>query len=212
VKALPISFGTTHGTFYNDFMSFSVPQKRPFDAFLRKSILLPMAVIIAGALWVTAAAMIENIRFAQATDQVLLIVGRARELASLNKNFAATPGEDLLTELARISGISGVTEGHPSTLMNAWDGTMTAKATAPLTMRLETDMPVRDCRRMAIFFIKNGEGLGLNMMETSQDASGLWRQFYNRKGMSSSDSTSIEVACGDSARVVLAMIFTLKEP
>jgi hypothetical protein len=76
-------------------------------------------------------------------------------------------------------------------------------------MRVETDIPSRDCRRLALFFLKNGRDLGLNVMETGQETPKLWRQFFNQKGMSLSGNQSVEVACGDTTRVTLALVFLL---
>jgi hypothetical protein len=177
--------------------------------FLRKLVFLLIALIVVISLWITAAAVVENIRFAQATDQILHLIATARDFASTNKNFAAQPGQDLLKELVRAGNGEGVIDGQPAMLKNSWNGYVTATASAPSTMRVETDIASRDCRRMALFFLKNGRDLGLNMMEANQDTPPLWRQFFNQKGMSSSGNQSVEVACGESSHVTLALGFLL---
>jgi hypothetical protein len=182
--------------------------QRPF---LKALVLFPTAVVILAAIGTSGAAIIENIRFARATDQILRLVATTHDVALTDKNFASQPNEDLLGELVHGGLISGAIAGRPVTLHNPWNGTVTSMAMAPSVMRIETNMPARDCRRLALFFVKNGTDLGLNFMETHEDAGKTWHRFYDRaSGLLAPSNQPVEAACGTAPQVTLALAFLLR--
>src|SRR5260370_962596 len=82
-------------------------------------ITIPVLLIIVCAVWVSGAAVMENLRFSRATDQILSVVSAARDYAARDKNFALTPGEDQLELLSRLGVIGSVSkDGQYSRLIN----------------------------------------------------------------------------------------------
>lgn len=178
---------------------------------LRALVLLATAVVIIAAFWTTGAAILENIRFARATGQILHLIAAAHEFAMTDKNFATQPNEDILSDLTRAGLISGVTDGTPMMLINPWKGIVTSTASAPSAMRIEAHVPARDCRRLALFFVKNGVDLGLSIVEAHAEGEKLWQRFYDREaGMRTPSNQRTEDACEQVPVVTLALVFVLR--
>lgn len=178
---------------------------------LRMLILLPTIAIVLAAAWISGMAILENIRFAKATSQILILVKTAHDIAFSDKNFATQPNEDILDDLTRAEALSDTIEGKPVTLRNPWQGSMTSLVTTPSIMRIESIVPSRACRRMALFFARTADDLGLKIMEARDEAGKSWRRFYDRASTPSiPDSQPMEAACGDEPRVTLALVFALR--
>lgn len=189
-----------------------MPSPTPLAALLsRKSvrflILVPVGVIVIGAVAVAGLAMVENIRFARATEQVLGVATMAHNLAITDRNFAAQAGEDLVRALARVGYVRGVTDGQPSTLTNPWLKPIRLTAMLPSIMRLETDLPTRDCRRLAMFFIKNSGAARVRVLEAR--AGNLWKRFYDSL-KPPPDEKAVDAACGRADEATLAVVFVLQ--
>src|SRR6202044_620374 len=132
------------------------------------------------------------------TDQILHLVTITHNVAASEPSFAAQAGEDLLGELAHAGLIYGTTDGKPVALENSWNNYIVAVASAPSMMRIETTMPARDCRRLALFFLKNGADIGLHIMEAHEDAGKVWRRFYDRtSALYAPNNQVVESACGE---------------
>jgi len=157
------------------------------------------------------ASVLENIRFARATGQILGFIAAARDYAIREKGFALQPGEDALLVLTRADTITDVTIGESSvTMYNPWHGIVTATVSMPSIVRLETEVPVRDCRRLALFFIKEAGSLGFQAMEAREGATGAWRRFYDGVSIHIPGSRSIEAACGETSRTIVALVFMVR--
>ncbi len=178
---------------------------------LKAIVLVPTAVAVLAAIWVSTSSIIENIRFARATDQILHTVSVLREVAATDKNFATHPGEDLLVGLGQAGLLAGVMGGTPATLENSWKGTVISNVVTASTARIEAVMPTRDCRRMSLFFVRNSADLGLNLMEARENSGGIWHRFYDRAvDASIPGNAPVEAACGQDSRATLALIFQLR--
>jgi hypothetical protein len=78
-------------------------------------------------------------------------------------------------------------------------------------MRIEADVPVNDCRRLAYFFGKDASALELQKMEARQEEKGEWTAIYdggaNSKGP---DSQSVNAACGSGSYATIALTLRLR--
>lgn len=178
---------------------------------LRVFVLLIAIAVVAGAVWIAGAAAIESTRFANGTNQILQLVAGARTLASRDKNFAAQPNEDVLAELTRAGLLTGTSDAKPATLGNPWKGVIRALTPAPAAMRIETDVPSQDCRRMALFLFKNGGDLGLTMLEARGEGRPSWQRFFApTEGINVANNRVIEDACDQGSNVTLALVFAVR--
>ncbi|MDP9127766.1 MAG: hypothetical protein M3N08_05860 [Pseudomonadota bacterium] len=183
-----------------------------FAHLLRMPVLATAAVIIIAALWITVAAVREDLVFAQGTGQVIELITTAREIAVNDKNFATQPGEDILARLIRAKRIAGDPDMSPAMIMNPWKGTVASISPSPSLMRIESEVPARICRRLALFVVKNGGDLGLAAVETRADDTKIWQRPYDRAAGTQviSSSDRIEAACGQAQRINLALVLTLR--
>src|SRR5579884_3144547 len=112
-------------------------QKKPLlpgiEAFGFLILAVPVALIIASALWLTATAAYENIKFLRGTEQIFSLIGLMREDASVAPNFGKTVNEDLIDDLMRLGQYSG----RPA---DPWGGAIRAVAPTPGIMRIELDI------------------------------------------------------------------------
>jgi hypothetical protein len=181
------------------------------EAVLRTIAAVPVAAIIFFAVWVAAASVYENICFSRANDQIFGLVAAARDYAGREKNFASQDGEDLLPLLVRAGSPISVTGADQSVHMtNPWHANVKLTAAPPNAIRVETDVPVRDCRRIAASIVKDAANLGLKMMEAQEGVTGAWRRFYDDKLPLADDARPIVAACGQAPEANLALIFRLR--
>lgn len=168
-------------------------------------------VFILGASWATGTAILENVHFARGTDQILQLVTAAHSLAARDKNFAMQPNEDILDDLIRTGLITGNADTKPVTFLNPWQGTIRSLSSQPSLIRIESNLPAHDCRRLAMFLIKNGKDLGLVGVEARSDGDQTWKNFYDVADSSSAlNNQTIEDACQQAPLVTVAFIFNLR--
>jgi hypothetical protein len=165
---------------------------------------LPMVafvlLIVIGSGALSVAAVLENYWFINAANQILTLVGNARTMAANQKNFAQSPGDDIWADLHHMGQVS-----DDSARMNPWKGMIDAHVVAPNVMRIESDLPAHDCRRMALYFMaKISSDLGLVSIEAEQYGNPHWTQIFP---LQPGQPHAIETACGtiDNARLALVV-------
>jgi hypothetical protein len=175
------------------------------------------AVVLAGlaaGLFVTIGAVIENIRFVRATDQILEIVRAGRALAQEGALSDALATGTLYDRLngAKVAGENGRSSRF---LRNAWGQPLTlAMAPSTQTLRIEDAVSTGICRRIIYQFGKDTQSLGLLRVEALDVLSASpWRTLFDVTTTSREqrvDAMAIQAACGTSPKVVLALTFALK--
>jgi hypothetical protein len=191
--------------------SLSYARKTPFTFVFRLGRLafeLTVIGVIAGALWLAASAAYENIHFVRTTGQILSLIAIARDDAAKEPAFGRA-GEDLMESLLRRGQIPGVRAEAVSAPGNAWGGAIRAEIVSPTVMRFETDLPTRDCRRLALFFGKDAADLALLSME-ARDQNGPWRQFYDQSSNQQLGPSAADAACGWGEHATLALTLRLR--
>jgi hypothetical protein len=164
---------------------------------------LPVTVAIAGGIWLAAAAAYENVKFVRCTDQLLSIIGFARDDAAMDAEFGQTSGEDLLDDLVRRAQFMGPP-------VNSWGGELRVVAWPLPYMRIETELPVRACRRLAHFFGKDANALKLQKMD-ARDEKGVWHSIYDAAGGTQMfDYQLINTACGGAKETTLSITLRLR--
>ena len=166
---------------------------------------IPVIIIVAGAFTMSVAAVVENLRFVKAADQILALVGSVRSIASQQSGFAQVPGEDVFGDLEK-AGQTIPASSHT----NSWHGEIRAVTVAPSAMRIETDLLTRDCRRMALYFLgRKPAELGLLTIEAQAVDAAVWTpvdliaspELYEHL---------VGSACGKANYARLAVIFRVK--
>jgi hypothetical protein len=167
-------------------------------------IAVPVAVAILGAFILSALAFVENLRFFRSTNQILGLVDTVRTIADQQKSMIFTPGDDIWEDLIRFGQI-------PSTVRrtNSWTGFVNAFVTAALTMRIESQMPAHDCRRMATYFLSRQlPQLGILAIEGQNLGDKSWISIYPPPANVAGDL--LGMACGGGAESRLALVFRIK--
>jgi hypothetical protein len=169
---------------------------------LYKLVSIPVALVIVGGAILSAAAAYENIRFIKATDQILSLVSSVRTVTSNQANYAQAIGEDLWVDLEHLGVVSPAT-----THSNPWMGAVRATTVSATTMRVESDLPTRDCHRLAQYFIEHQPlELGLASIEAQSVVNDpVWVQVY--PAPNASRGVSAETGCGTARYARLALIF-----
>lgn len=136
--------------------------------------------IVAVALWLSVAAIFENMRFVQASEQILTLMARSRDYVRERGGY--NEGPDLLAQLGRGARVVGVQQGPVAFVSNAWGRRMTLGALEPLRGRLETTVPTSMCRRLVEFFGGDLVGLGILRIEARNESIEAWRLIYEGGG------------------------------
>jgi hypothetical protein len=159
-------------------------------------VIVPIAGVICIALWLTAAAAYENVRFEQAKLQLLSLIAAAQDDAK-DSDFSKRAGEDLLAACARRGQPACIGDDKAATgrLLNAWNQPIRMTAVSPSVMRLETDVPAHICRRFALFFGKDASAMKLQSMEAREESS-HWRVFFDGASGQIPDYATTSAACG----------------
>lgn len=151
---------------------------------------IPVGLAIIVTIWLTAAAAYENVKFVRCNDQLLTIISMARDDAATDSDFGARAGEDLVDDLMRRAQLLNLP-------VNNWGGAVRAVMETPPLIRVETDVPVRACRRLALFFGKDASALKLVKIEAHEEKSN-WIIIYDDSNTNAAtfDYRLINTACG----------------
>jgi hypothetical protein len=161
--------------------------------------------IIAGAFMLSGGAVVENLRFIGATNQILDLVSNVRVVASGQKGFAQAPGEDIWSDLEHAGQVLPT-----ATPLNPWKGELHAVTVANSAMRIETLLPAHDCRRLALYFLgRQPAELGLLSLQAQPETESGWSQIYPAAAGYKAE-TLAESACGNNKTVRLALIFRIR--
>ncbi|MDE2030029.1 MAG: hypothetical protein KGI97_05625 [Alphaproteobacteria bacterium] len=168
---------------------------------------IPVVAIIVAALALSGLAAVENWRFMRAADQVLQFVGMVRQNAAVQKGFAVTPGEDVWAALQGLGQII-----PPAARLNPWQGGLRAAVVNSRVIRIETDLPTHDCRRLALYFIKREpQETGLLAAEAESGGPGAaWSRFYPSSVSPDEVADAAARACGREADAHLALFFQIR--
>jgi len=165
---------------------------------------IPVALIIAGAFFISVKSSLENLHFMRATGQISWFVNTARAVATDQKNLVFSPGEDVWLDMIKTGQIASSTERT-----NPWGGAIRANAIDNFSMRVESDLPVHECRRVALYFLEhNPVEQGLMGLEARQIGDTAWGKVF--PDSAEGKVVAIEDACGRSDQSTLAMIFRLR--
>lgn len=187
--------------FYS-FVSLMSSQRNNASNFLL--IAAPVVLVIAGAFLIAVQSAFENLRFMRATGQISLFVNTARSVAVDQKNLIFTPGEDVWMDMIKTGQIASSTDHN-----NPWGGAIRATAVDNNSMRVESDLPVHECRRIMLYFMEhNPVEQGLLAVEAQQEGDVVWGHVY--PAVSDKATLAPEEACGRSKKSTLAMIFRLR--
>jgi hypothetical protein len=167
-------------------------------------VFVPVVLIILGAFALSAAAIIENMRFVGGTSQVLKHVETIRSFAKEQKTFFLNPGEDVWARMIQVGQIS-TSAAHT----NPWGGELRLIAASETELRIENDLPSQDCRRMTLYFlgsdpVKNG----LMLVEARSDQDEQWSTIY--PSPDTGRVSVVEASCGVTRHSQLVFVFRIK--
>jgi len=166
-------------------------------------VLVPIVLILLGAFALSAASVFENMRFAKATTQILSFVRMIRSFAGEQKTFSLNSGEDAWAVMVRLGQISATTKP-----VNPWGGDIRATAAQGGAVRVETDLPSQDCRRIALYFLGlHPSELGLLSVEAQSDQDATWSVVY--PSPAAEQVVRTESSCGTTTHSRLALVFKI---
>lgn len=161
-------------------------------------------LIIAGAFVVSGAAFYENIRFESTVSQVLSFTQKVRGFVGEQPGLLLRPGDDLWASMVSVGQISSELRKT-----NSWDGEFQAIAMSNATMRIETVLPSRSCRRMATHFMGlNSADSNLLSIEAQPDKAVMWSVLY--ASGSSGPFSPVTGACGWFPLSRIAFVFKIR--
>lgn len=172
---------------------------------------LGTVLVIGSALTLAGAAIWENVRFARATNNILILVSKARQIATTQPTFAIVPGIDIADALMQALQIK------PDLLVTPWGEANSLVSLNNSMMRYEAELPTRNCRRLALYLLaQRPTELGLLAIEaqphtprTSQTTP-IWVRIYPEPaGGRLRGADMVVPACGngETARVGLTFRF-----
>ena len=167
-----------------------------------------MTILVAGivlaAFALSGAAALENLRFIRATDQILEPVGLLRSIIAQQPSYSQNPEEDVWADLARIGRVPSATT-HP----NPWGSDVRVFAITNAAVRVESDLPTHDCRRMALYFLNQAQGFGIIAIEAQPFGRVVWSAIYPLPANMPRDRLT-DIACGNAAAARLALVFKVR--
>jgi hypothetical protein len=163
----------------------------------------PVVLIIAGAFTLSATAVIEELRFVNASDQIMDLVDSVHFISAQQSGFAQTPGEDVWNDLAKAGQLV-----MPDSRINPWRGDMRAVTVPVGAMRIENDLPTHECRRLARYFMEHRPS-GLLAIEAQSVETSSWAPIYPVTGTANPDWL-VGTACGTAKYARLAVILRVK--
>jgi len=170
---------------------------------LHNIVAVPVAFIVLGAFAMSIAAVMENVHFINATNQIFSLVSTVRMTTSDQKTFIEMPGEDVWADLERAARIPADT---PRT--NPWHGNIRILSLSDKAMRIESDLPTHDCRRLVEYFLSHQPAdLGLLAIEAQSLNNSTWLRLYP---LQTAHNYMTNTACGTSPYARLALIFTIR--
>ena len=177
---------------------------REYHSRLFRVALVPVALIVLGAFALSAAAILENLRFAGATSQILGFVRMVRLFVNEQKTYSLGMGEDVWATMVRVQQIP-----ESVAQVNPWGGKIRVIATSTTEMSFESDLPAQDCRRMVLYFGGlDSEKSGIISIAARSDLAPTWSVVY--PAPADKQVATAEESCGPTKRSYLALVFKVK--
>lgn len=162
-----------------------------------------VALVCAGALALSVRAMVENLRFISATNNLSAVVMTARLFAKEQRARTFGAGEDILAVLAEAKQIPATFDKNP------WMGSVRIAAVDNVSIRIENEMPAHACRRMALYLLgRNPADLGLTLMEARKGEANS-SLVYPKADVEA--EFAAQKACGKKGTALLTLVFKIRE-
>ncbi|MDD4617173.1 MAG: hypothetical protein PHW76_08715 [Alphaproteobacteria bacterium] len=163
-------------------------------------VIIPVVLIILGALVLSGTSIKENLRFSEAASQILSLVKRVRSYANDQQAFNFNPGEDILEALNRVGQLQSPKQTNP------WRSPIMAVAGTNSTWRIESNYPVHVCRRLTLYIMEiNTNETGLISIEAQTTEGGGWNPIFPSAKADVEDI--VRFSCGDGTVARLALTF-----
>lgn len=171
-----------------------------------------VGVIIFGALSLTAAAILENVRFSRAINNLLFLVVKTRQIATAQPTFAIVPGVNITDSLVSAQQVPADIAETP------WGDNSTLFSLNNSMMRYEADLPTRDCRRVSLYLLtQHPTNLGLLAIDAqprpvrATQTTQAWIRIYPESDATKLRSVDmIKSACGIGKTARLGLVFRLR--
>jgi len=169
---------------------------------------LAVSILIAAAIWAAAAAIVENIRYGKATDQILEILADGRALAARDPGFAQQPADDVVARLTS-AGLLLKPAGDSINLQNPWQHTLSLQTVQASRLRIDNLVPAQDCRRLAHFFMANFKEIGLKALLAHPPTAAAPQPFFDDT-QPAATVEAVATACGQEPLAYLTLDFSLR--
>lgn len=121
------------------------------------------------------------------------------------KTFSLNIGDDVWAAMVRVQQIP-----QAAAPLNPWGGRIRATVATVSDMRIESDTPSQDCRRIALYFVGLGpEELGLASIQAQAAQSPTWYIVYPPFS-AAQQVAAAEASCGPGAQSRIALIFKMR--
>ena len=178
---------------------------RKRQSLLFKAVVVPVVLIVLGAFALSAMSVFENFRFVNATSQILSFVKTVRTFLTEQKTFSLAIGEDVWASMVRVQQIP-----QAASPLNPWGARIRATVVTASEMRIESDIPSQDCRRISLYFVELGpEEIGLTSIQAQAEQSATWYIVYPPPS-AAQQVDAAEASCGPGGQSHIALIFKMR--
>jgi hypothetical protein len=175
-------------------------KKRPHLYYFIRAL---VASAILGALGVSIASVLENLRFSEATSEILWFARTVRSFANAQQTLSFAPGQDVWDSMVQAKQISASTRKH-----NPWNGEFGAVAIPNAMMRVETtNIPTHDCRRLALYFSQSKVPEFLIAIDIQSDQDPAWYAVYPPP--LADQVSTVEATCGTGRTAQMDFVFKI---
>ncbi len=168
--------------------------------------LILVSFICMGAMILAVRAMIENLHFISATNNLSAIVVTVRLYVKEQKTRSFSAEEDILSKMIEVKQLPSAFATNP------WGGGLRVLAVDNQSMRIETDVPEHACRRMALYLLgRRPAELGLLSVEARVGQLDEAVSIYPKPDAEVEAEAIVQKACGNKGAAQLALVFKIRE-
>lgn len=196
-------------------------KKSWFTGFIFTFIAPVVGLICVAALGISVAATYEKYRLGQATDQIIRMVGLARDMrvtsgdepTRLVARFYERLTQISPSEVAQVQSATSAWQ-QESVVMNPWgDPLRVFFYPNHAAVRLETVLPSATCRRLLLFYARDVVGLGIRRVDVKEDSqASFWRIVYQDSKTGAPVNLTqdlIYISCGQDVQNIVSLTFSL---
>ncbi len=170
---------------------------------------LVVGSLIVASLWVSAAAIYHKILLVRGSNQIFDLVDTIRYVGRTDPN-SIVANADLLKRLEEMQKVevTGTMNGL-DTILNPWQGPVTAQSLRLSDFRIVTVVPAPVCQRLLNLFAHGVDSLKIEKVE-ARGMGEAWRQIYAENRNDSLDRVDSLAGCNSHGPIELSFTIAMR--